>query len=309
MKKKLVSITGAVALTAMLASATYAFETPKETTKIELASNNQKLPIVESQKQEIEMLKLQISLLENAVAPVSSSDAVNQWGKALTNRNGAHQYALFTPELKENTKTYFDINGWVTGTSSPWISSYKIKNEKKVNSHTYTYAVELQLATSTGPFGTETANLTVSKADANWFIDKVDVKKAADIWERTPYIPQKLFTYRATEYAFSIPVEWDTKYRSAEKNGQLVFSYVPKNKAISERTLFSIEKIKEQIWEDGYEDSLYQKLGVKNGFVYAILPVSENQYADRPDSIEYKEFEKMSLDFQLLKKTFMFIEN
>ncbi|MEH7346817.1 hypothetical protein V7122_23590 [Bacillus sp. JJ1532] len=309
MKKKLVTITSAVALMGMLTSATYANETPKEAAKIELASNNKKQPILESQKQDIEMLQLQISLLENAVAPVSASDAVNQWSKAITNRNGAYQYALFTLDLKEKTKTYFDNNGWVTGTSSPWISSYKIKNEKKINKSTYTYAVELQLETSTGPFGTETANLTVSQADANWFIDKVDVKKTASIWERTPYITQKLFTYRATEYAFSIPVEWDTKYRSAEKNSHLVFSYVPKNKAISERTLFSIEKIKEQTWEDGYEDSLYQKLGVKNGFVYAILPVSENQYADRPDSIEYKEFEKMSLDFQLLKKTFMFIEN
>ncbi|KAB2332300.1 hypothetical protein F7731_17185 [Cytobacillus depressus] len=89
----------------------------------------------------------------------------------------------------------------------------------------------------------------------------------------------------------------------------MLFSYSPKNKSFQERTLFSIEKIKEQTWKDGYEDSLYQKLGVKNGYVYAILPASENQYADRPESIEYKEFEKMCLDIHIIKSTFMFINN
>lgn len=305
MKKKLVSITGAAALLVMLTGTIYAKEVPTEMAKVEV--NNTNSQKIEVQKQEIEMLKLQVSQLENAVAPGAPKEAINKWADGVSTRNGAYQFALFSIDLREKSETYFTQNGWVTGTSSPWIDSYKITNEKKIDDTTYSFTIEFSLATSTGAFGNETSKVMVKKADDHWFIDKVEVKNEASIWERTPYIERKTFTYRAAEYAFSIPVEWDTKYRSNEKNGHLVFSYVPKNKAIPERTLFSIEKISEKVWNDGYEDSLYQKLAVKNGYVYAILPVSENQYADFPNSVEYKEFEEMCLDIKLLKNTFMFI--
>ncbi|MBY0121518.1 hypothetical protein [Bacillus sp. S/N-304-OC-R1] len=303
MKKKWVSITGTAALLAMLTSAAYAYETPKQITHVNIAQNK----ATEINRNEIDRLTLQVSLLENAVAAKSAKDAINKWGDAVSTRNGAYQFALFSPALKQKTDSYFIQNGWVTGTSSPWVSKYKIINEKKINPTTFSYKVEFHLATSTGSAGTESAIVTVKKINNNWFIDKTEMKNAS-IWERTPYIERQLFIYRTAEYAFSIPVAWDTKYRTVEKNGNLIFSYVPKNKSIPERTLFSIEKIKEETWKDGYEESLYQKLGVKNGVVYAILPVSENQYADRQNSIEYKEFEQMCLDFQLVKSTFMFIE-
>lgn len=303
MKKKWVSIAGTAALLAMLTSAAYAYETPKEISNVNVTQQK----TTEIKMHDYDQLTLQVSLLESALAAKSSKDAINKWADAVSSRNGAYQYALFTPNLKEKTNVFFIVNGWVTGTSSPWVSKFKIMNEKKVNSTSYSYKVEFQLVDSTGTAGTETANVTVKKLNNHWYIDKADVKKTS-IWERTPYIERQLFTYRAAEYAFSIPVEWDTKYRTAEKDGNLIFSYAPKNKSIPERTLFSIEKIKEETWKDGYEDSLYQKLASKNGYVYAILPVSENQYADRPTSLEYKEFEQMCLDLKLVKATFMFID-
>ena len=86
-----------------------------------------------------------------------------------------------------------------------------------------------------------------------------------------------------------------------------VVKYKPQNTSISERTLFSIDKIKEKTWEEGgYSEGLYKKLGVKKGYVYAMLPSSENQYADRPNSIEYQEFHEMSLQFKKIQETFKF---
>ncbi|MBU8880421.1 hypothetical protein BGM26_15820 [Bacillus sp. FJAT-29790] len=305
MKKKIMAFTGTVALASMLmASGAQAVESPKETTVSAVQSVN-----YNGTDQATERLKQQISLLEQAVAPVSAKDAAAKWAKALSDRNGAYQFALFTEAYKKTTLPYFEYEGWVTGGSSPWVNDLKIKEEKKVNQSTYTFKIEFKLQSSTGSYGKESATITVKQVNKNWYIDKADLKADSALIIRTPY-ENNMTIYKAAEYSFSIPASWTKKYNVTEKNGNLVFKYKPKNTSISERTLFSIDKIKETVWEkDGYSEGLYKQLGVKDGYVYAMLPASENQYADRPNSVEYREFHDMSLQFNMIPATFKFENN
>jgi hypothetical protein len=254
----------------------------------------------------IEQLNMQSSLLEKAIAPVSVRDAANKWAKALSERNGAYQYALFTESYKKTTKPYFESEGWITGGSSPWVNDFKIKKEKKINNSTYTLHIEFILHSSSGYYGKETATLTVKQFNKHWYIDKVNIKSNSTLLFRTPYekhIPLK--TYKTDQYSFFVPASWANKYTVMKKGKNRVFKYVPENNSISQRTLFSIDKIPKKVWEkDGYSEGLYRNLGEKNGYVFAMLPASENQYADRPNSVEYKEFDEMSLQFKIIQETF-----
>ncbi|PLS14717.1 hypothetical protein CVD28_26450 [Bacillus sp. M6-12] len=301
MNKKLAILTSSIALfTALSGSALAAGPDLKSHNKVSIQTS-----YTAFNSQESENLKLQVSLLEQVLAPTSAKSAADQWAKALSSRNGAYQYALFTKSLKQSTKAYFDQNGWVTGGSSPWVKSYKVLKEKKLSHSAFQYTFEFSLATSSGNHGKETATIDVKQVNKNWFVDKVTVRSGSVISFRTPYANEATFTYRAAVYAFSIPVSWDTKYTASEKDGSLIFKYKPKNSAVSARTLFSIDKISEKTWEkDGYADGLYVKLASKDGFVYAMNPASENQYADRPNSIEYNEFHQMSLKLKQVAASF-----
>jgi hypothetical protein len=304
MKKKILMLSGTVALLSMLmASGIQAVEPTKQ--KTETAP---KTFVLNDTDETLERMKVQINLLEQAMAPVSANEAVTKWAKALSDRNGAYQYALFTEAYKSTTKPYFESEGWVTGGSSAWVNHFKIKKEKKINNSTYTYEIEFNLESSTGYYGKETATLTVKQIKNNWYINKVSLKSNSTLIFRTPYENQiPMETYETTEYSFSIPVSWAERYTVTENDGSLVFKYVPKNKSISQRTLFSIDKIQKEVWEkDGYSEGLYRKLGEKDGYVFAMLPASENQYADRPNSVEYKEFHEMSLQFRIIQETFKF---
>lgn len=302
MKKRIIAFTGTVALFSMLmVSGSQAVEPYKETN----------VPVVRTVElsemdQATERFNLQIRLLEQAIAPTSAQEAASKWAKALSDRNGAYQFALFTEAYKKTTQPYFEYEGWITGGSSPWVNDFEIKEEKKVDQSTYTFKIEFNLHSSTGFYGKESATITVKKVKENWYINKAELPSNSVLINRTPY-DNTMSVYKAAEYSFSIPVSWNQKYTVTEQEGNLVFKYKPKNKSISERTLFSIEKIQEAVWEkDGYSEGLYKKLGVKDGYVYAMLPASENQYADQENSVEYQEFNEMSLQFKMITATFKF---
>jgi len=50
-------------------------------------------------------LSRQITLLQKALAPTTPGEAVEKWAKGVKERNGALQYAVLSPELK-NAKAY-----------------------------------------------------------------------------------------------------------------------------------------------------------------------------------------------------------
>lgn len=306
MKKRIIMLTGMAVLLSTAANTALAGE-PTKAVSVTPALQHA-VPSVPGTD-----LAVQVSMLETAVVPQTAKEAAEKWSKALATRNGAFQYALFTKELKEAATPYFQQEGWNTGGSSPWVVSYHISDEKKINDAASEYTITFDLATSTGSYGKESAVISVKQVEKNWYIDHVVMEPDTVISFRTPYptLPQKItdpFIYRASAYAFSIPKSWDMKYHAVEKDGKLIVTYKPKNPAVAERFLFSIEKIKAETWKQGgYEEGLHKKVGEKGGYVYAMLWASENQYADRPDSVEYKEFEEMSRLRNIIAGTFQFI--
>jgi hypothetical protein len=119
---------------------------------------------------------LRISNLERALAPEEPLEAVNSWAKGVKTRNGALQYAVMSPELREE---YYDelSEGWSTGVSSPWVDSYEI-TERGVEDGNYKFEVTFTYTDSTKNTFTETQFVTVQKFEDHWFvanINKVDV--------------------------------------------------------------------------------------------------------------------------------------
>jgi len=121
---------------------------------------------------------MRIRLLEQALAPKDALSAVTTWAEAVKTRNGALEFAVMSPELREEKYSYFAELNWVTGTSSPWVESFRI-NEIYKSDELYRYEVILDYADSTGSVYTEKQFVTVEKFEDNWFvssIERLDVK-------------------------------------------------------------------------------------------------------------------------------------
>jgi len=133
---------------------------------------------------ELESLQRQVKLLHEAVAPAIPREAVEKWAKGVKERNGALQYAVLSPELKEQNLSGYESWGWVTGASSPWIEHYEIDKETMTGDGTWEYEVRFELADSTGTAGSAADKVAVRqyKADAtlpsrhaeqNWYISQI----------------------------------------------------------------------------------------------------------------------------------------
>jgi hypothetical protein len=120
--------------------------------------------------QDLASLERQVSLYQNWLAPETPDEAVKTWAEAVKMRNGAVQYAVMTPSLKEKMRPDFEAMGWVTGVSSPWVDSYKITNQNEVSANNWEYELEFYLKTSTGDAGVGERRLDVQKIDGHWYI-------------------------------------------------------------------------------------------------------------------------------------------
>ncbi|WP_019215707.1 hypothetical protein [Legionella tunisiensis] len=90
-----------------------------------------------------------ISMLEKALAPDSPDKVAALFAQANKDRNGAVQFMLFSQPLKNKYKDSWPY--WVSGTSSPWITAYKIKKTSK-DKTSWQFQITYQWATSSGPF-------------------------------------------------------------------------------------------------------------------------------------------------------------
>lgn len=115
-------------------------------------------------------LERQINLLHNALAPTSPREAVEKWATGVNTRNGALQYAVLSPELKEQKRSEYEECGWVTGWSSPWVERYEITRETRGEDGTREYEVRFEMMASTGPAGSYTARVTVKQYEQHWFV-------------------------------------------------------------------------------------------------------------------------------------------
>lgn len=116
---------------------------------------------------------MRIDLLEQALRPISPGDAIGKWAEGVKTRNGALQYAVMSPGLREQNYEYFVSSNWVTATSSPWVESYEITEESEALDGAVLYKVKFALATSTGDAGTIVSDVVVKQYDETWLVDQI----------------------------------------------------------------------------------------------------------------------------------------
>lgn len=116
---------------------------------------------------------VQVANLERALAPKSSLEAVNSWAEAVKARNGAWQYAVMTPELKAASYDDFVAFNWSTGTSSPWVKEFEVKELSKTED-AYLYSVTFTWTDSTNATSETTQYVTVKNIEGVWLVDSTD---------------------------------------------------------------------------------------------------------------------------------------
>ncbi|CAB3392034.1 copper amine oxidase N-terminal domain-containing protein [Kyrpidia spormannii] len=121
-------------------------------------------------------LNRRIALLEQAVAPTTPQEAVQTWTKGVQGRNGALQYAVLSPALREQRKADFEGVGWVTGTSSSWVNEVRIGSGTQNSDGSWTFPVQFDWRTSAdiGPPADwskiPSFPVTVQEIDQHWYI-------------------------------------------------------------------------------------------------------------------------------------------
>ncbi|WPS89542.1 copper amine oxidase N-terminal domain-containing protein [Brevibacillus halotolerans] len=107
----------------------------------------------------------------------------------------------------------------------------------------------------------------------------------------------------------SLPSEWKDKIKVEKKANEVIFQYVPKNKAVKPEFFFRVLIITKTVWDkDEYADTgLFTMLGMQDGKVYALQTPSEAPYLEKPESPEFKESVdmlnqlKQSIQFMFIK--------
>lgn len=108
----------------------------------------------------------------------SPQDAALVWAQGLKLRNAAMQYAVMTKALKEQYAQQWEKTApeWVTGVSSPWISSFKFISEQ-TKSEPYTALLEFTTETSMGIAHTYEAELTIIPEGSFWRVSHISMDK------------------------------------------------------------------------------------------------------------------------------------
>lgn len=117
---------------------------------------------------------VQIANLERALAPKTSLEAVNSWAEGVQMRNGAWQYAVMTSDQKKVSYDDFAAMGWSTGTSSPWVKSFEVKELGMMDAGTYRFSVKFTWTDSTNSTSVTAQYITVKNMDGTWLVDSID---------------------------------------------------------------------------------------------------------------------------------------
>ncbi|MEF9991221.1 MAG: hypothetical protein RRZ84_01920 [Romboutsia sp.] len=130
-------------------------------------------------KYQIESLEGTIKMLKDALDELGATtpnEAMNIWAKGIKTRNGYLQYYVLCDGMKNEFKKELykaQHTSWVTGYSSPWVSSYNIINIEKINSVKYKFTINFNWATSMGPYDSTKVTITTTKIDNKWCISNI----------------------------------------------------------------------------------------------------------------------------------------
>lgn len=120
----------------------------------------------------------QVAGLERALAAKEAVTAAKTWAEGVKTRNGALQYAAMTPELKKEYYAELAEGNWTTGTSSPWVETYEIKEKNRLDDDLVKYEVTFTYTDSTQSTFLMREYVTVTKQDQNWYVaalERVDI--------------------------------------------------------------------------------------------------------------------------------------
>lgn len=129
--------------------------------------------------------RIKSELLMNAMNSVGVSSpkaAAEVWASGLKQRSAALQYAVMTAKLKTEYAKGLEktFPNWVTGTSSPTVTEYKITKNEKINEDNVAFALVFSTATSAGPAGDYNAYLTITKEGEFWRITNLKTDKGLE---------------------------------------------------------------------------------------------------------------------------------
>jgi Na+-transporting NADH:ubiquinone oxidoreductase subunit NqrC len=123
-----------------------------------------------TQTGEAEIEKSRILLLEKALESKEPYAAAKTWAEGVKTRNGALQYAVMSPNLKNKYYSDFVGTGWVTGVSSPWVESYEVAEKYRLNNDTYRFEVVFTYTDSTKSYFSIKKHVTVNNFNGSWLI-------------------------------------------------------------------------------------------------------------------------------------------
>lgn len=135
---------------------------------------DEKTKSVSIEAKQTETQQAQVRLLEEALAPKDPLAAAKTWAEGVKMRNGALQYAVMSPELKEEYFAKFVDSNWSTGVSSPWIESYKVTEKYRVDEERYRFEVEFTYTDSTKTTFSTKEYVTVNNYEGNWLVSSIE---------------------------------------------------------------------------------------------------------------------------------------
>ncbi len=102
----------------------------------------------------------------------SAKECADMYAKAVKERKGVIQYGLMSSQLRIAQKTRFEEMNWVTGVSSPWVTTYNVKDNGDG-----TFKITLHWATSTGKSPDTIVTLSISKVKDQEYFEISDIKE------------------------------------------------------------------------------------------------------------------------------------
>ena len=115
------------------------------------------------QAENIQRLTQRVNLLESAFLPRTPQALVTIFAEAVQNRNGAVQYMLFCPNLQKKYLAQYEEMNWVSGTSSPSLTSYQLHH---ISANQFSIHFTLRLQGNAA--GTVLDQLKIIRAEADF---------------------------------------------------------------------------------------------------------------------------------------------
>lgn len=260
-----------------------------------------------------------LAMLERAIVPASPDETIALWAKAVAERNGAVQYALFNDDVRVGVKGTLESFHWVTGVSSPWVESYKVIGKKENKDKTMEYVVEFDLATSTGYAGKDHAAIGLVEKDGKWFISGVGPAEDGTfgVWN-TPEsvnevaIEKNLKDVKTFESKNGFKVQFlkkdmdklaikDSTCKNEEGNPLCTNFYYKDLKNKKEILVGTVIRLTEkQVKSSYYKDHPFlNKVGENNKLSFYTIYPSEHPYGKNENSAQGKEWSYL---MNLMKK-------